>query len=168
MLYSAEHVDKPEWGVKGNRADMTGDVYCCLGDEDLIVTVENKDDYVEATATYRPVQYDRSKGYKGQTYVDAFAWCGEHGQYSLCPFEAVCPDGFDSEPLGGYKEGGQVFDLDEDVEESWIPILTDAGNEWVNVAPMNACAIYSHEHPGPPEWGVTGKDNEAITRNLLW
>ena len=168
MLYSAEHVDKPEWGVKGNRADMTGDVYCCLGDEDLIVTVENKDDYVEATATYRPVQYDRSKGYKGQTYVDAFAWCGEHGQYSLCPFEAVCPDGFDSEPLGGYKEGGQIFEFDEGVVESWIPILTDAGNEWVNVAPMNACAIYSHEHPGPPEWGVTGKDNEAITRNLLW
>eukprot|EP00579_Thalassiosira_antarctica_P010897 CAMPEP_0201913398 /NCGR_PEP_ID=MMETSP0903-20130614/3841_1 /ASSEMBLY_ACC=CAM_ASM_000552 /TAXON_ID=420261 /ORGANISM="Thalassiosira antarctica, Strain CCMP982" /LENGTH=165 /DNA_ID=CAMNT_0048448583 /DNA_START=15 /DNA_END=509 /DNA_ORIENTATION=+ len=63
---------------------------------------EPSDLYYNAAMRYQPIMYDRSKGWVGQTYIEALVFCEEAAGLAVCPYDAVCPSGIDSEPLGGY------------------------------------------------------------------
>jgi len=104
------------------------------------------------TEEYQPQWFDRSNGWTGTTQAEAFAFCVDFNKKMPCPYEALCPLGRGSEPLGGYKSN------------SWLPMM-DGTNSWVNVDEDDSCTEYSHLHPGPPSWGVDGSNDEQ-TQNL--
>ena len=58
-------------------------------------------------------------------------------------------------PFGGYREGA-----------NWA-LVYDAPNEWVQVGKDDSCELYSSVYGSPPQWGLTGEDNEDITRNIM-
>ncbi|KAL7498530.1 hypothetical protein ACHAWT_006292 [Skeletonema menzelii] len=102
--------------------------------------------------------FDRSTGYKGQTYTDAFIFCMDKVQALPCHYSAICPDGQGTAPFGGYRTSS----------ESWVPIkeseIMENDNAWVSVSPEHACTRYDRIHAAPPNWGITGEGNEEITR----
>lgn len=115
--------------------------------------------YQIASTTYKPMFFDRSS-YKGQTYAEAAAFCGDIQEgYGLCPYDALCPLGVSehSVPMGGVKQGGA----------SWNPVSVDgAENEWVQLAEDGKCTLYSDTHDEIPEWSING-GNKKGTRNLV-
>jgi len=74
----------------------------------------------------------------------------------LCPYDAYCPLGEDSDPFGGLTE--------EDV--SWAPVI-NGQNNWVGLGAYATCKQYDPLHPAEPAWGITGNDNEYITRHVM-
>lgn len=89
----------------------------------------NNEKYETAALQYKPIEFNREKGWDGQTYTEALIFCGTKPGYGICPYDAICPDGPDMEPLGSYKEWG--VDADEE-GWSWVPV-SDNQNEWVQV-----------------------------------
>ena len=115
--------------------------------------------YYTAAMQYTPKMYDRSHGWTGQTYEEAIAFCKNAADgMAVCPYDALCPEGVGSEPLGGYR-GGPHGDW------AWIPV-SDRFNEWVQAGAREECVRYSHKFGVDPEWGVTGKgiETELVTQ----
>jgi len=104
--------------------------------------------------------FDRSTGWKGQTYTDAVNFCIDSAQAQPCHYEAICPLGPGSIPFDGFQISS----------ESWVPIMESEtmsnDNAWVSVSPENPCKRYDRLHAAPPAWGLTGEGNEEITRLL--
>lgn len=64
--------------------------------------------------------------------------------------------GPDGRPVGGEKDGPNgVF----------APIM-DTPNGWLSIGYKDTCVRYNDMNPHPPMWGLTGNDNEAITRHI--
>ena len=61
-------------------------------------------------------------------------------------------------PFDGYRS---------DHGASWAPI-NEPFNSWVAVGDLQVCVRYENSNPDDhPIWGVTGEDNEEITRHIL-
>ena len=74
----------------------------------------------------------------------------------VCPYDAICPDGTDSIPLGG------PFDEDNS-DMSWAPVSNDF-NEWVKIDSANgSCLLWSRMNPEPQEWGISGAREDATS-----
>lgn len=174
IRYDHEHQEgNPRWGLTGeDDEDLTRHVACCLvqdNPKNIITDEDSKTEekpiagldekYMDEAKQFRPEWHSREKGWTGQTYLEAVSYCQEKGGYSLCPFEAICPLGEGTEPLGGYRS---------DVTGSWVAI-SDKANDWVQVsgAVSNTCVRYTSEHSVVPKWGVTGEKNEEITRYVV-
>ena len=111
--------------------------------------------FEKVSAAYRPVWYDRSTGWKGQTYDEAMSWCKSYLNYIPCPYEVYCPD--EKTLLSGVMEKGG---------ESWAPVI-NAKNEWVQVGGAGEpCALYSMLYGSHPAWGKNGARDE-VTRNIM-
>lgn len=113
--------------------------------------------YKSAADKYLPLAFDRSRGWSGKTYVAALEFCGILPGYQVCPYEAICPVGPGSAPLGGPRA---------EAKGSWAPIL-DSANEWVQVGEDFSCWKYSDKYPETPSWSVTGIGSEEVTRHIL-
>jgi len=145
------------------ETENTPGVMCC--DEDVpmvtttpaMITNNSGDVYASIAEKYKPLWFDRSSGWSGQTYLEALQFCEAAEGMVICPYEAICPLGPGSEPLGGYQD---------DLGVGWAPII-DSANEWVYVSSVEGCALYSTLYLTSPEWGITGKDNEDITRSVM-
>lgn len=109
--------------------------------------------YKDAADKYKPIAFDRSKGWDGQTYIASVEFCSEMQDHTICPYEAICPIGPRTQPAGGFKPSG-----------SWIAI-SDSSNGWVHVGAVDPCVKYDDEYNDPPEWGVDGK--EETTRYIM-
>ncbi|KAL7517933.1 hypothetical protein ACHAWX_002805 [Stephanocyclus meneghinianus] len=109
--------------------------------------------YKEIANKFKPIAFDRSKGWDGQTYADAVEFCNELENHSLCPYAAICPLGPSSKPAGGYKSSG-----------SWLAI-SDEQNGWVHLGSIDSCTKYEETYSSPPDWGITGK--EETTKNII-
>jgi len=104
---------------------------------------------------YNPVWYDRDSGWEGQTYQESLDFCATNG-YIPCPYEVYCPGG-----------RGKLLDGIQDQDgESWSAIIDDP-NDWVQVGTGGECTLYSETSDGWPSWGMTGKNNEEITRHIM-
>ena len=163
--YSAENEYPPEWGINGGEAeDLTTYIMCCLSDDyqrhidRSKITVDeaegqftgwnvvqtfgveypNIHTYQELSAQFLPLEFDRSRGYKGQTYLDAFAMCGRvpGSLYQLCPYAVLCPFGPDTDPIIGIKH---------DIAGSWMPILGGNDAEWVQVGKDDSCCLKTNK-----------------------
>ena len=117
--------------------------------------------YQTVSQKYKPKWFDRTKGWKGTTYLEAAMFCEDFNNYLPCPYEAICPLGKGTKPLSGFK--------DDDNSEGgvWAPIL-EGPNDWVQISSdgANSCHRWSHLHPGPPAWGETGEGSEELTRHV--
>eukprot|EP00579_Thalassiosira_antarctica_P029645 CAMPEP_0202030230 /NCGR_PEP_ID=MMETSP0905-20130828/64388_1 /ASSEMBLY_ACC=CAM_ASM_000554 /TAXON_ID=420261 /ORGANISM="Thalassiosira antarctica, Strain CCMP982" /LENGTH=1463 /DNA_ID=CAMNT_0048594023 /DNA_START=42 /DNA_END=4433 /DNA_ORIENTATION=- len=113
--------------------------------------------------TYEPIMYGRSKGWTGQTYKEGVEFCnallnGKGEPMMLCPYKAYCPLGEGTIPYGGIKEEGPYG--------SWAPIINDL-NHWVELGNERKCMLYTTLYPDAPAWGITGENNEEITRHVM-
>jgi len=107
--------------------------------------------YQQSALKYHPVWFSRDQGWNGQTYDAASSYCASHGGLVICPFEAICPAGVHTMPLGGKKAGGGPD------ESSWAP-FSDVENAWIQVGiTENWC----EKLDGAPQWGANG---EGVTR----
>lgn len=139
-------------------------------------------EYEEAD-TWKPTWFDRSSGWDGQTYSEAVAFCQLKGaSYVLCPYEVLCPSGPHSLPYGGTVD---------EPGDSWAPV-SDSTNDWVQIgSEASICLPYTNVNLQPPKvsspasfafpaglcvyltsgaivkWGVTGEENEQMTRYVL-
>eukprot|EP00571_Detonula_confervacea_P008023 CAMPEP_0172314916 /NCGR_PEP_ID=MMETSP1058-20130122/23519_1 /TAXON_ID=83371 /ORGANISM="Detonula confervacea, Strain CCMP 353" /LENGTH=807 /DNA_ID=CAMNT_0013028871 /DNA_START=128 /DNA_END=2548 /DNA_ORIENTATION=- len=154
----------------------------------------------ETTLKYRPRSFDRERGWTGRTCLEAVHFCttaiesddGEDGnddgasdggagdRYKLCSYEAICPLGSDSEPIGGSKgpssniNGDDAGDGSTDVNDDdgrtkgmWTPI-SNQGNDWVQIGMgSSSCIRYTNEYANPPVWGLTGEGNEGVTQHVI-
>mmetsp|Transcript_42646 Transcript_42646/g.89490 ORF Transcript_42646/g.89490 Transcript_42646/m.89490 type:complete len:151 (+) Transcript_42646:1521-1973(+) len=59
--------------------------------------------YAGIAEKYMPTWYDRSTGWDGISLGNALQFCDSKENGVLCPYEAICPFGPDSEPFGGYQ-----------------------------------------------------------------
>ena len=101
--------DAPEWGYSGMGDEaVTRYVLCCANPSNpplagMSMLGRNPEDtiiYRDVASTYQPKWYGRSS-WTGQTYLEAIQFCQEvadDGSYGLCPLEAICPLGRNSEP----------------------------------------------------------------------
>lgn len=112
--------------------------------------------YKATEERFRVVGYDRDSGWTGQTYGDALEFCAGKNSKIPCPYEAVCPMERMGDPVGG---------IVEDENGAWAPIM-DSPNGWVQLGRHDPCARYTDVKPHPPAWGLTGRDNEKITRHV--
>lgn len=97
--------------------------------------------------------FSREDGWTGRTYDAAMSYCAAQGLV-ICKYEAVCPAGANMMPMGGKKSGTAP------TESTWAPIM-DGENAWTQVGMSeNWCEILEEA----PEWGLTGLDDEGITR----
>ena len=154
---SSEATLQNEEGTDGRLSVFWGD----QSDQTTAEPTATEDLYYKAVMKYRPVMYDRQKGWAGHTYREALIFCNAHNGMAVCPYDAVCPI-TEGEPLGGYRDGAH--------SEMWMPI-TDLYNDYVQVAARDRCTRYSVKYgvDEGPEWGVTGmgEDVEGLTRNLM-
>jgi len=188
VRYSTQNEYPPEWGINGGEADdLTTYLMCCLSADYLKhvdrskITVDEAEGeftgwnvvetlgvdhpsihtYQELSAQFLPLEFDRSRGYKGQTFLDAFSLCGRvpGSLYQLCPYAVLCPFGPDTDPIIGTKH---------DITGSWMPIMGGNDAEWVQVGKDNLCVKWSAINSDPiPSWSITGLGNEEITRHVL-
>eukprot|EP00584_Thalassiosira_punctigera_P010832 CAMPEP_0172545724 /NCGR_PEP_ID=MMETSP1067-20121228/15591_1 /TAXON_ID=265564 ORGANISM="Thalassiosira punctigera, Strain Tpunct2005C2" /NCGR_SAMPLE_ID=MMETSP1067 /ASSEMBLY_ACC=CAM_ASM_000444 /LENGTH=297 /DNA_ID=CAMNT_0013332519 /DNA_START=3 /DNA_END=893 /DNA_ORIENTATION=- len=114
---------------------------------------------------FEPVWYGRGDIWTGQTHKEAVDFCNamintKKEPMMLCPFDAYCPKGANSVPYGGIKE--------ETAAGSWAPVI-NGHNSWVELGNERKCRPYSEIYPEEPapEWGITGRNNEEITRHVL-
>ncbi|KAL7535673.1 hypothetical protein ACHAXR_008943, partial [Thalassiosira sp. AJA248-18] len=117
--------------------------------------------YTTAVKKYKPLLFDRSSGWNGQTYVEALIFCESQNHLAVCPYDAVCPNGTHGEPLGGFRLGPHG-------DWAWVPIINDH-NEWVQAGAREKCIRYKDKFGGEvgPEWGLTGNDSADITENVM-
>lgn len=57
--------------------------------------------FADISQKLKPIAFDRSQGWSGQTYLDAITFCAKKGSKIPCPYEAHCPMG----PYGPPMEG---------------------------------------------------------------
>lgn len=111
--------------------------------------------FYKVSSAYRPIWYDRTTGWSGQTYQEAVTWCDAYNNYIPCPYEVYCPN--QKSLISGIVDTGG---------ESWAPVVNQE-NEWVQVGTGSVCQLYSEKYGKKPDWGVTGANNEAITRHIM-
>ena len=154
------HGSAPTWEIDGEDNEAgTKNIMCCLGENQGGLS------HVDSTEYFVPKSFNRDSGYTGQSFHDAVKFCEGIDGYDICPYEAICPEGPGSIPLGGSRPAG-TYTPDEADNGAWVPILNNI-NEWVQLGLMNSCLAYSHMHPDKPDWGMTGQDNEEITREVM-
>lgn len=135
VKYSSTSQSGPEWGISGSK-ELTENLLCCFGfgvaPTELSTVIDSQVDvpamppqgshytdeelaaYIATENKYDPNWYNRLKGWTGTTYSEAVEFCSKlHEGFELCPQEAICPLGEDSEPLGGFRVGPKG---------SWVPI----------------------------------------------
>jgi hypothetical protein len=192
--YDRLHAGPPDWGETGEgNEELTRNIACCHDSPPATIQVRNQvyyhccgivsmvfifvglniwlfsflqatpnqptestgvDLYEKAKEVYDPKWFDRSEGWSGQTYYQAEQFCNSKSR-ALCPIQAVCPLGQENPPFGGPKDG-----------VAWV--ATDTYNYWLQVGLEEVCKSYADLFPHPtPDWGLTGKDNESITRNIV-
>ena len=109
--------------------------------------------YQQSALKHHPVWFSRDQGWNGQTYDAASSYCASHGGLVICPFEAICPAGVHTMPLGGEKIGKGPDG------SSWAP-FGDVENAWTQVGiTENWC----EKLDGAPQWGANG---EGVTRHI--
>lgn len=113
------------------------------------------DEYAFAE-TYQPVWFDRDHTWTGQTWDEADAFCKSKQNARLCPYEVYCPTGPNHLPYGGVRPESTV----------WAP-MSDSRNSWVSVSGQNTCVTYMVLNLINPSWGLTGQDNEEMTRHVM-
>jgi len=124
--------------------------------DDAMASVNQLDElFYTVSSAYRPIWYDRTTGWQGQTYQEALTWCDAYNNYIPCPFEVYCPN----------QKSLMAGKLDQE-GESWAPVINQE-NEWVQVGTGGVCQLYSERYGTKPDWGVTGANNEAITRHIM-
>ena len=112
--------------------------------------------FQKVSAAYRPVWYDRSTGWTGQTYAESITWCDSHDNYIPCPYEVYCPD-----------EKNLLSGIMDEEGESWAPVV-NSENEWVQVGnAAGVCDLYSNRYGERPIWGTNGVNDEKITRHVM-
>jgi len=161
IAYSHTHPDRPDWGMTGENEEITREVMCCLEQTDGTY-FEQAVLYQMAVEKYHPHLFDRDV-WKGQTFIEAIEFCEDIEGYSLCPYEAICPLGTDTQPISGYQDGPTKGK--HAGQGTWAPFM--GGNEWVQLSEDNGCIPYSHLHKNPPKWGESGEGNEDITQHIL-
>ena len=111
---------------------------------------------------YNPVWHNRSSGWHGLTYDDAFTFCAGIGSnHDVCPYEVLCPGGSFHAPYGGFISGDQTG--------SWAPVV-GAFNSWVQIITEGQiCVPWENLHGGGrPDWGIDSLGQaEDITRYIL-
>lgn len=178
--------DPPVWSQNGiGNEEITRYIYCCPGTINAVATSLATAATTTTTTTKPPVLsqnsqndsnaaalapgeeeeppsiewFDRSTGWMGQTYADAFNFCMDSVQALPCRYEAICPYGSGTIPFDGFQTT---------LSEAWVPIMMSDSvtndNAWVSVSPQNPCKKYDRVHAAPPAWGLTGEGNEEITR----
>ena len=90
--------------------------------------------FQDLSAAYRPIWFDRSTGWKGQTYHEAFEFCNSYSDYIPCPYNVYCPR--NNELLSGVMEHEG---------ESWAAVV-NMNNEWVQVGTDNPCELYTQKY----------------------
>ena len=146
----------PEMTVPGNDGQLTD---------------AQRHEYQDVAEQFEPTFYDRTTGWSGRTYIDALSFCQEPNEYKdsrmrICPYIAICPGGQGSRPLIGHRNENGNQDILK-YGGSWIPII-DGPNRWVSIGSDNSCVEWKDSHDtSEPEWGSTGKGNEANTRHLM-
>ena len=167
-------VNSPQMSVETLPSAVKRNIMCCHGAHEISADVagvanstpETADDaiasanyldqlFYKVSTAYRPIWYDRSTGWEGRTYQDAVTWCDSYHNYIPCPYEVYCPN----------QKNLMAGILDQE-GESWAPIVNQE-NEWVQVGTGGVCEIYSERFGEKPEWGVSGANNEAITRHIM-
>ena len=187
ILYTNMFPDPPAWGITGeDNEELTRRVLCCpttaktteapnspvpepatpsnpLSAAANFLSGAKETDgapasvvYEEAKEKYHVVGYDRSNGWTGQTYGAALEFCASKNSKVQCTYDVVCPMGSDGPPVGGVEEGPNGV---------WIATI-DSPNGWIQVGHKNTCMKYSDLKPHPPMWGLTGTDNESVTRHV--
>ena len=121
--------------------------------EEDFTLVSNEYSFAE---TYKPVWFSRNQGWTGNTYAAADAFCKSKENSMLCPYEVYCPTGPNHLPYGGIRPESTV----------WAPI-SDSKNGWVSVSGQNTCVTYMVMNLNNPLWGLTGEDNEEMTRHIM-
>lgn len=189
VLYThlSENEETPMWGLTGEGSEeITRHMICCefvdfSGDtvneqeDDVDTSVEAETEtgasaaeefqaVIDNDATkYFPALYTRESGWLGKTYLEAIEFCADsnaNGDHqTICPFEAICPLGKNSQPFEGYNTEGIPG-------QAWVPI-SDKSNEWVNLSDENPCMRYTDLYQAAPDWGITGNGNEAITTKVF-
>jgi len=108
--YNGEH---PEWGINGdNNEEITRHILCCRehplqeGDDSSSIMDDQKADgehviqassppadwhiFEAASKKYKPIWFNRDKGWKGQTYQESLDFCAKQMDgYMPCPLDAV-------------------------------------------------------------------------------
>lgn len=107
-----------------------------------------------------PQWYNRDSGWVGRTYAEAVDFCSTHDvvdssgvsyDWTLCSYEAYCPDGRDGLPFGGVSKATSV---------QWAA-MSDLDNEWVQVgSDTGTCITYTTLNMEKPSWGINGGSEE--------
>jgi len=115
----------------------------------------------DTRSRYSARWHDRDSGWDGRTYTDAFKFCAEHDSSVPCPYEAYCPLGPNEHVVGidSIKRHGIGA-------VGYAPIV-DVPNGWVSIGTEQTCVPYNAFNPYPPEWGMTGRGNEEMTRFIM-
>lgn len=179
----------PQWGLTGEgNHDITFNVICCAnptgeGEDEGQWSIEdsasvvgggvsggNQDANTIETALsnykYQPKHYTRSTGWAGRTYTEAYQFCSSvtsdaGDAYTICPYDSICPLGKSGKPQW-LLEGTGDYD-----GESWAPV-SNKGNDWVRLDEEGeTCVLYSASEGGMPDWGLSGEDNEEMTRHIF-
>jgi hypothetical protein len=136
-----------------------------VGGDDGVDSQEVHEGFEEAyknAEMYNPVWYNRTSGWHGFTYDDAFTFCSAKGSnHDICPYEVLCPGGSFHMPYGGSINGDEV--------ESWVPV-DGAFNSWVQVITDGQVCIPWEDLNGGrhPSWGIDSSELvEDITRYIL-
>lgn len=188
--YSEMFNEPPSWGKDGGNEENTKHIMCCrsvgsaaYADDESVeesapaestvaaVVVKEptpspipsmqeefelaSDEYTFAE-TYSPVWFNRNQTWEGQTWDEGDAFCKSKENARLCPYEVYCPTGPNHLPYGGVRPESTV----------WAPI-SDSRNAWVSVSGQNTCVTYMVLNLVNPSWGLTGQDNEEMTRHVM-
>jgi len=125
------------------------------GSEVLNEAQRESEEYRKVTELYMPAWYRRDEGWTGQSYDEGILFCAGLGRI-LCPYEAYCPLGKGTSPLGG----GQL------VPQSWAPLI-DYEDGWVQIGLTSPCNQWKDLYTQPPAWGETGAGSEIITEHIM-
>ena len=118
--------------------------------------------------TLHPVWFGRKDGYLGTTHSDAEEFCKTVGLLHLCPIEAYCPNGRNTDV------NLLFFERDPFIGEQWAPVSkydNSDGNEWVLIGMIDdssssTCMRYEQLYNEPPQWGMDGSQTE-LKENIL-
>ena len=195
QTYMSLHLEDPLWGLSGKENEQTTrHILCCrtmpdsanedstnesvasVAEESIpeppsTTTMEKADNDVPLFVQYEPLWYYRNNGWEGQTYQDAINFCSmdlhEYGEGALCPYEVICPAGPKQRPFGGVIEEKEQINGKTSISTQWVA-LADSRNDWVQVSPGEGlCETYMSLNLEEPLWGLSGKENEGITRHIL-
>lgn len=85
-----------------------------------------------------PFWFNRDSEWRGTSVREGHDFCASRpGRLTLCTFDAICPDGEESMPVGGYREGP---------DRQWVPLISETDKTWVKVNGNGRTCI---THPDP-------------------